>query len=97
MSFAVSISLCTRILGALPTFAFSVLPAVAALKVSANVPRAMVLATVLGAVSGFGGYAFAFLYNTPVGASQAVTACALTLVIWIFGEVRELGAKLVRA
>lgn len=79
-SLAVAISVGTRILGALPVFAFSVLPAMAALRVSANVPRGLALATLFGAASGFLGYMVAFLYELPVGASQTLTAAALVVV-----------------
>lgn len=79
-SLAVAISVCTRILGALPVFAFSVLPAMAALRVSANVPRGLALAAAFGAISGFCGYLVAFLYELPVGASQTLTAAVLVVV-----------------
>lgn len=79
-SLAVAISVGTRTLGALPVFAFSVLPAMAALRVCANVPRALVVATLFGAASGFVGYLVAFLYELPVGASQTLTAAALVAV-----------------
>lgn len=70
-SLAVAISLGTRVLGALPVFAFSILPAMAAVRLSVNVPRALVIAAVLGGASGFLGYLVAFLHQLPVGASQA--------------------------
>ncbi len=79
-SIAIAISVATRTLGALPVFAFSVLPAMAALRVSQNVPRGLALATLLGALSGFGGYLIAFLYELPVGASQTLAAAALVVV-----------------
>lgn len=78
-SLAVSISVATRILGALPVFAFSVLPALAAVRVCASVPRAMVVATALGAAAGFAGYVAAFLWELPVGASQTLCAAAIVL------------------
>jgi zinc transport system permease protein len=67
----------TRVLGALPVFAFSVLPAMAAILVANNVRAAMVLAALLGALAGGAGYVLAFLYTWPVGASQAAFAAAL--------------------
>lgn len=79
-SLAVAISVGTRILGALPVFAFSVLPAMAALRLSTNVPRGLFLATLFGALSGFAGYLVAFLYELPVGAAQTLTAAALFLL-----------------
>lgn len=89
-SLAIAISVGTRTLGALPVFAFSVLPAIGALRVSANVPRALVIATVLGGLSGFLGYVVAFLYELPVGASQTLTAAAFVLVAALLGRAWRL-------
>ena len=75
---AAAISICTRVLGALPVFAFSVLPAFGAVRVAANVERALYLAALLGAMSGFTGYLLAFHYRLPVGASQALMAAGFT-------------------
>lgn len=59
VAITVMVAVATRALGALPVFAFSVLPALAAL---------------LGALSGGRGYLVAFFRSFPVGACQAVTA-----------------------
>ncbi len=76
LSLALAISLITRVLGALPVFAFSVLPAMAALRVATNVPRALVLAGALGGLAGFWGYVAASVLALPVGATQALLAAA---------------------
>jgi zinc transport system permease protein len=95
VSLAVGISVCTRVLGALPVFAFSVLPALAALLLSPNVNRALLLAGLFGAAAGFGGYVVAFLYSLPVGASQALLAAALVLAAAVVRvPLRWLGARL---
>lgn len=75
---AVSISVATRVLGVLPTFAFSVLPAVAAARVAPNLWSALLLAGAVGGLCGFLGYVAAFLYALPVGAAQ--TLCGLAAV-----------------
>jgi zinc transport system permease protein len=77
---AISVSVSTRVLGALPTFAFSVLPGIAAVRLAPNVPRALLLAGALGAVSGFAGYVAAFLYGFPVGASQTLVGALLVVL-----------------
>lgn len=77
VSIAVTVSVATRVLGALPVFAFSVLPAMAAILVAPNVRAALVLAAVLGAAAGGLGYVAAFLYTWPVGASQTAAAAAM--------------------
>lgn len=85
-SAAVAISISTRALGALPVFAFSVLPAMAALRLAANVPRALFLAAAIGGASGFAGYLAAFLYELPVGPCQ--TLVAALFVAAAFGVAR---------
>lgn len=77
MTLAVAISVVTRVLGALPAFAFSVLPALATGRWAANPQRAMMMATVIGAAGGFLGYLIAFLWELPVGAAQTVIVASL--------------------
>jgi zinc transport system permease protein len=80
-SIAIMVSFATRVLGALPIFAFSVLPAMAAVLVSPSVRGALFLAAVFGALSGGLGYVVAFLYAWPVGASQAAVAAAIVALM----------------
>jgi zinc transport system permease protein len=77
VSVGLAVALCTRALGALPVFAFSVLPAMTALAFTARIGLVFVLATVVGAFSGVAGYAVSFRAELPVGATQAATAAAL--------------------
>lgn len=79
ITLAAAVALSTAILGALPTFAFSILPGMIALKLVANVQRALVLAALIGASTGFIGYVLAFIYELPVGASQAMVGVAWVL------------------
>jgi zinc transport system permease protein len=80
LSIAMGIGLCTRIIGALPAFAFSVLPALASTQLARNVPRAIAIATLLGALSGFVGYLAAYFFDLPVGASQTLVALGIALL-----------------
>jgi zinc transport system permease protein len=75
-----SVSVCTRALGALPVFAFSVLPAMAAMILVPNLRWAFPLATLFGAAAGGLGYLAAFFLSFPVGASQTAAATALVLL-----------------
>lgn len=93
-SIAIAISVCTRVLGALPVFAFSVLPAMAAVRCVGNVQRALWLGGLLGAASGFAGYLLAFVYKLPVGASQALAAGVPLLVVEIVGRLYRCGMRL---
>lgn len=78
-SIAVAVSVATRVLGALPVFAFTVLPAMAAILAATSVRVALVLAAVLGATAGGAGYVVAFLRSWPVGASQTAVAVAIVI------------------
>lgn len=80
LSLALFISVSTRVLGPLPTFAFSILPAFAAIRVAKNTSRALVLAAGFGALTGGGGYIVATLGDLPVGAAQALTGLALIVL-----------------
>ena len=77
---AVGISVCTRILGALPAFAFSVLPAMAAVRLVSNMQRALIVAAIIGGVTGFMGYLFSYLYEFPVGPSQVLVGVGFVVV-----------------
>lgn len=77
VSVGLAVALCTRALGALPVFAFSVLPAMAALAVTSRIGVCFVLATAFGAFSGVAGYAVSFRAELPVGATETAMAAAL--------------------
>ena len=80
LSLAAAISVSTRVIGALPTFGFSVLPAMAAIRVAPNVQLSLLGATLIGAGCGFLGYLAAYLWDFPVGAAQTLTGVALVAV-----------------
>ena len=73
-------SVAMRTNGMLPVFAFSVLPAVAALGLTRRLWLAAVLGALFGAIAGVGGYILAFFRDLPVGASQAFVAVVLATV-----------------
>jgi zinc transport system permease protein len=88
LSVGLSVALCTRALGALPVFAFSVLPAMTALALTARIGLVFLLATVIGALSGVGGYVVSFRGDLPVGATQTATAAAVLAAALTFRFVR---------
>jgi zinc transport system permease protein len=90
LSLALAISLFTQVLGALPVFAFSVLPAMAALRISIHIRMALLAAGLIGAASGFLGYLAAFQYELPVGASQTLVGIVLVLLAEL---VRRLASR----
>lgn len=82
VSIAIAVAITTRALGALPVFAFTVLPAMGALAVSRHLGRALALAAAFGASAGALGYVYSFFLRLPVGAAQATVAgvlCVATL------------------
>ena len=79
LSIGIAVAVTTHAIGALPVFALTVLPAVAALAVVRRLVHALVLACVLGLFAGASGYVVAYLLALPVGASQAGVAGVFAL------------------
>ncbi len=77
----VAIAYTTRVMGALPVFALTCLPAMAARRVSPNLRIMFFVALGIGAASGFVGYVVSFVADLPVGPTQ--TAVALAFVAFI--------------
>lgn len=95
ISIGMMVGVSARALGALPVFALSTLPAIAALLLGARLGWSFGIAALLGALSGFVGYALAFFLELPVGATQTALAAALALIALLFRLARRslLGAK----
>jgi manganese/iron transport system permease protein len=85
--FALTVSVATRALGALPVFALAVMPAAAGLAVARRLRTAMLIAIVGGALAGVVGYLVAFFAALPVGASQSTCAAALALAVYLVGRL----------
>ena len=92
-SLALAVAVTTFVLGALPAFAFSILPALAALRLATNVPQTLVIAGLLGAAAGGGGYVVSFLLALPVGPVQTLTAAALFAVTVVVGAAVPSGPR----
>jgi zinc transport system permease protein len=76
-SIALVVARVASTLGALPAFALSTMPGVAAALVSRGpLVVTFAIAAVIGALAGVGGYLLAFFGELPVGATQTVTAAA---------------------
>jgi zinc transport system permease protein len=84
---ALAVSVTTRTIGALPVFAFSTLPALAASRFCPSLGTTLPFAALLGAVAGFGGYLAAFVWELPVGASQTAVALLLFAVAAAVGRL----------
>lgn len=94
VSVGVMVGVSARALGALPVFAFSVLPAAAALLTGWRLPWVFVLATVIGGVSAVLGYLLAFFYQFPVGGSQTVVASGFVVLAMLISGVRGRALRL---
>ncbi|MCA9595238.1 MAG: metal ABC transporter permease [Myxococcales bacterium] len=86
---AVEVSVATRAIGALPVFAFAVLPGMAALALVERIRWGLLLAALIGATAGGLGYLFAFFFEFPVGASQATLATLILLVCLAIARLRR--------
>lgn len=83
------VAVATRALGALPVFAFSTLPAIAALGLTRTLSIAVPLAAVIGAASGGGGYVLAFFYDLPVGATETAVVAVLAAIGLVIRRLRS--------
>jgi len=93
LSVALVVSVATRALGVLPVFALAILPALSGMLLFSRLTGVLVSASLLGAVSGAGGYVIAFFSDLPVGACQAALAATclmLTAAVRAIGRGRRL-------
>ncbi len=88
VSIGLMVGVSARALGALPVFALSTLPAIAALGFGFRLLGSFAVAGLFGAACGGGGYLLAFFWEFPVGAMQCVTATALAAAALAFRGVR---------
>jgi zinc transport system permease protein len=85
--FALTVSVATRALGALPVFALAVLPAAAGLAVAQRPSTAIAVGVLGGALGGGIGYVVAFFASLPVGASQSTCAAVIALAVYGLGRL----------
>lgn len=76
LTIGIAIAASAKVLGALTAFAFSVVPAVAALALFSTLRAAMIGAAVLGLLSATLGYCLAFLFDLPVGPAMVIVSLA---------------------
>jgi len=76
---AVVISVATRAVGALPVFAFTVVPAAAALMLTENIRATLPLSIAFGVVSAGVGYYLSWIEQLPTGATMVVVASVFLL------------------
>lgn len=76
---AVVISVATRAVGALPVFAFTVIPAAAALMLTEKMRMTILLAVLFGVVSAAVGYYCSWVMQLPTGATMVLVASLFLL------------------
>jgi len=79
VSTAVVISVATRAVGALPVFAFSVIPAAAALLLTERMRFTIALSVLIGVISAAVGYYVSWVGQLPTGASMVVVSTVFLL------------------
>jgi zinc transport system permease protein len=97
LSVGIMVGEVARSLGAMPAFAMSTLPGMAALLlVRGPLPITFAVASLIGAASGVGGYLLAYREQFSVGPAQTVTAVGFVVVAAVIRAVVGLGVRLVR-
>jgi zinc transport system permease protein len=79
LAVALVISVATRTVGALPVFAFSVIPAAAALMITETLRLTIALSIVFGVVAAAVGYYVSWIAQLPTGATMVVVASIFLL------------------
>ncbi|MBI5489625.1 MAG: metal ABC transporter permease [Deltaproteobacteria bacterium] len=88
VSIGVIIASASRAVGALPVFAFLVLPAVAALLCTSSLKGALALSATIGAAASALGYYLAWIWSFPAGAARAVTAAIFVVPALLVRRLR---------
>ncbi len=88
LTMAIAISTATKTIGAMPVFAFAVLPAAAALRFFSSTPLVFFGAAAIGASSAFFGYYASFVWSFPTGASM-VAVTAVWFAVSLFSPKRR--------
>ena len=89
LSIGLMVSVTTRALGAMPVFAFSVLPAAATLRAFDDVRWVIVGAAIVGAVSAFAGYWISFVFEFPTGACTVTVAGLFLVPATLYRSLRQ--------
>ena len=89
LSLGLAIAVATRTIGAMPVFAFCLLPAVAALRAFEEVRAVLASAALVGAASAFLGYWASFAWELPTGACTVVVAALFLLPAAVIGRLRR--------
>jgi zinc transport system permease protein len=92
LTIAVAIAVSTRTLGALPVFAFIVLPAGAALLFATTLRRVIILSVLIAIVSASLGYYLSWVWSMPTGPMMV----ALSALFWAIAGLKRAWEKVRR-
>lgn len=79
LTFAVAISVSTRAIGALPVFAFMVIPPAVGLLLGSRMWSVFIISVAVAVLSAFLGYWASFHWSLPTGASMVVTSAVFLI------------------
>jgi zinc transport system permease protein len=79
LTFAIAISVSTRAIGALPVFAFTVIPPAAALMIGSRMWSVFAISVAIAVASTFIGYYASWPWSLPTGASMVIVAAGFLL------------------
>jgi ABC-type Mn2+/Zn2+ transport system permease subunit len=87
LTVGLTIAVATKTIGAMPVFAFAVLPAAAGLSAFHNMRAVFIFAAVVGAASAFLGYWISFVGSVPTGPCMAVVTALFFLPAVVVGRL----------
>ncbi|HQK20873.1 MAG TPA: iron chelate uptake ABC transporter family permease subunit, partial [Polyangiaceae bacterium] len=87
LTVGLTISVATKTIGAMPVFAFAVLPAAAGLSAFSDMRKVFLFAAGIGAASAFLGYWISFVGSVPTGPCMAVVTALFLLPAVIAGRL----------
>jgi len=89
LTVGLTITVATKTIGAMPVFAFAVLPAAAGLSAFTDMRRVFVFAGVVGAASAFLGYWISFVGSVPTGPCMAVVTALFFIPATVAGRLLQ--------
>ena len=89
MLLALAIVISLQTVGLLMSVAMLVSPAMAARVLTDRLPIMLVTASLIGVLSGFLGLTFAYHFSAPPGATIALVAAAVLLLVLVANSVRD--------
>jgi ABC-type Mn2+/Zn2+ transport system permease subunit len=89
LTVGLTIAAATKTIGAMPVFAFAILPAAAGLCVFADTRLVLLAAALVGAASAFLGYWISFVGSFPTGPCMAVVSSAFLALAMLYSRIRR--------